>query len=148
MNRQTSPTLVYEWVSDLELLVSCQGVESPTDAEWDGYLACVAVMRKTEAGRSLVMTRGGRPSREQQARLMVVTDGVPARVAVISPAGALRFIVSILALVNPHIESFHPSQQAAAFEHIGLSPEHHDRVHRVVERLQKKLLRPVVLVAG
>jgi hypothetical protein len=148
MNRQANPTLVFEWVSDLEILISCQGVECPTDAEWDGYLACVAVSRAKEGGRSLVITQGGRPSRDQQARLIAVTEGIPARVAVISAAGALRFIVSILALVNPHIRSFHPSQQADAFEHIGLLPEHHDRVHRVIDRLQKRLLRSAVTVTG
>jgi hypothetical protein len=147
MNRHVSPRLVYEWASDLELLVSCQGVGSPTDEEWDGYLACVAIC-EAEGGRCLVLTAGGRPSREQQARLLATVKGHPTPVAVVSPAGALRFVVSIMALVNPHIQSFNPSQRAAAFAHIGLLPEQHERAERVIERLQKRLLRPLLVSAG
>jgi hypothetical protein len=149
MGRNVNPGLVYELASDLELLVSYQGVEMPTDEEWDGYLACVALSSKTaESPRGLVFTDGGRPSREQQLRLTAATDGRLARVAVVSRAGALRFIVSIMALANPHIKSFSPSQKAAAFAHLGLLPEQHDRVHRIAERLQRKLFRSSNIVAG
>ena len=145
MIQPTYPTLVFEWVTDLSLLISCQGVHHPTDAEWDDYLACIPPVATSDPIRVLVLTEGGRPTRAQQRRLEEVTKGSVSPVAVVSKAGALRFVVSVLSFANPNIQSFHPSHLAAAVAHIGLSPSHDERLQRVIDHLQRKLTRPLAI---
>jgi hypothetical protein len=113
---------------------------NPSEKEWDAYLATLEpTLGEPELLRSLVITGGAFPSRRQQARLVSVVDGRTPRVAVVSPAPILRFVVSMLALLNRNIRCFTPTQQQAAFAHLGLRPADHAIAQAAIERLRRRL---------
>jgi len=52
------PSLVFEFLTDLRLMVSYQLEKVPLDAEWDTYLAAI---KGANTPRSIVITEGGYP---------------------------------------------------------------------------------------
>jgi len=135
------PNLVFEVVPQLNTLVSCQNRGSPSDSEWDAWLALAKeTMRTTpKPHRALVMTEGGHPSRTQQGRLAAAMGGGRALTAVVSSAPTLRFVVSALTFTNRDIKCFAPSQMDAALCHLGLATADVPVVEAVTERLRKQL---------
>jgi hypothetical protein len=136
------PSLVFEFLTDLRLMVSYQLDKVPLDAEWDTYLAAI---KGANTPRSIVITEGGYPSQAQRERIIAVANGKQARVAVISPATTVRFGVSALALFNREIKGFSPKEYRAAFFHVGLAHTECASVVAAIERLRQKLksTRPV-----
>jgi polysaccharide pyruvyl transferase WcaK-like protein len=139
------PSLVFELLADLGLMVSYQLEKVPVDAEWDAY---IAALTGANAPRCIVITEGGYPSQAQRERLSVATHGKMTKVAVISPATTVRFGVSVLALVNRQIKSFSPNEFRAAFFHVGLAPMQCASVDAAVERLRQKLKSTRLALAG
>jgi hypothetical protein len=130
------PSLASEFLADLGLMISYQLGPVPLDAEWDAYLAAIT---RANFPRCIVITEGGYPSQAQRERLIVATKGKIVRVAVISPAITVRFVVSVLALVNREIKGFSAHESHAAFVHVGLSQMECASAEAAVERLRQKL---------
>ena len=84
----------------------------------------------------------------QQARLIALVKGRPHRVAVISSAVALRFVVSALALVNKAVKAFSPAEDAEAFAHVGVAASEWANVRAVIEGLRTKLDSTVRATSG
>jgi hypothetical protein len=136
------PNLVFEYQPHLYLMISYQLEIAATDAEWDGYLAAVAGPLQSGGLRTIVVSEGAHPSRSQQARMAALVRGRPSRVAVLSPASGMRFVVSVFALVNRNVKAYAPKEYEAAFTHVGLAPAEHAGVVKVIERLRERLDPP------
>jgi hypothetical protein len=134
------PQLDFEFLPSLDLMILYQTKRTPTDAEWDTYLAAIEGPSKTNLLRCLVITEGGHPTQAQRERMTGIVDSKRTRTAVISPATAVRFVVSVLALVNRDIKAFSPKEYHAACSHIGLARAEHANVEVVVGRLRRKLM--------
>jgi hypothetical protein len=130
------PSLAFEFLGDLRLMISYQLETVPVDAEWDAYLAAIT---RADLPRCIVITEGGYPSHAQRERIFVATKGKTAKVAVISPATPVRFGVSVLALANREVKSFSPREYGAAFSHVGLAHTECASVEGAIERLRQKL---------
>jgi hypothetical protein len=132
--------LVFEYLADLQLMVLYQGVTQASDRDWDAYLE---VMRQAfQSGgmaRSLVVTEGAYPTRSQQSRMTAIVGSRVPRVAVISSSTPLRFVVSILALLNRNVSCFDPSQREAAFRHLLLNPSEQALAQATIERLRRSM---------
>jgi hypothetical protein len=133
------PSLEFEFLAGLHLMILHQLEKSATDAEWDTYLAALAGPSKANRLRCIVITDGASPTRAQRERMVATVEGKPTRVAVISPATAVRFVVSVLALVNRDIRSFSPKEYDAAFSHVGLAPTEYASVKVAIERVHQRL---------
>ena len=133
------PSLDFEFLGGLHLMVLYQLQKTPTDVEWDAYLAALAGPSKANQLRCIVITEGAAPTRAQRERMIATVEGKPTRVAVISPATSVRFVVSVLALVNRDIRSFSPREFDAAFSHVGLAPTEHASVKVAIDRLHQRL---------
>jgi len=134
------PQLDFEFLPGLDLMILYQTEGTPTDAEWDTYLAAIKGPSKANLLRCLVITEGGHPTQAQRERMTRIVDSKRTRVAVISPAATVRFVVSVLALVNRDIKAFSPKEYHAACSHIGLARVEHESVEVVVGRLRQKLM--------
>jgi len=143
----SSPTLVFEFLPELCLMVSHQLETAATDAEWDDYVAAMAGPARSGRFRSIVSTEGAHPSRAQQARMAALVKGQPGRVAVLSSAGGVRFAVSLFALINRDVKSYSPKEYEAAFIHLDLPLLERTGVAAVIERLREKLAPPEIVTA-
>ena len=139
MESKHAPTQDFEFLAELELLVLYQTDKTPLDDEWDTYLAALEDAGKSGRFRSIVVTDGGYPSRAQRARMMSKTRERPTRVAVISSAASVRFVVSAIALINPNIKAYSAKEYPAAFEHLQLSPAEGAVALASIEKLARKL---------
>jgi hypothetical protein len=136
------PNLVFEYQPHLYLMISHQLEIAATDAEWDGYLAAMVGPLQSAHFRSIVVSEGAHPTRMQQEGMTSLMRAKPARVAVLSSASGVRFVVSMLALMNRNVKAFAPEEYEAAFTHVGLAPAEHDGVAGVIERLRERLDPP------
>lgn len=134
------PNLVFEIVGDLRLAVMCQGTENPTDAEWNTYLDALGpLLALAEGYRVLVVTEGGRPSQSQHARLRERMAGAKPHVAILTSAAGVRFVASVLALVNANLRCYAPDQRSAALASLGLTENEVALVDALVKRLGLQL---------
>jgi hypothetical protein len=136
------PNMVFTFLPDLHLLVSYQLKTTATDAEWDGYLATMARALRSARFRSLVVTEGAHPTRAQQALMTALVKGKPSRVAVLSSASGVRFVVSVFALLNRNVKAYSPKDYESAFSHLDLAPVERKGVVVVIDRLREKLEPP------
>jgi hypothetical protein len=136
------PTMVFTYLPNLYLLISYQLETAATDAEWAGYLAAMAAALRSGQFRSLVVTEGAHPTREQQAQITALAKGKPGRVAVLSSASGVRFAVSVFALVNRDVKAYSPKEYEAAFSHLDLAPVERPGVLGIIERLRERLDPP------
>lgn len=149
MNESSTRNLVFETIESLRLIVSCQSRQAPADVEWDAWLAAVKTLARTQGEfRLLVLTDGGRPTREQRDRLAQAKqltekkDGrsqSEPRTALVSSAAGERFVVSALVFMNPAIRCFAPSDIQEAYEHVGLSRPEWPLADAAVARLRTEL---------
>jgi hypothetical protein len=139
MVARSAPGQAFELLPALHLMILYMLETASSDEEWDAYLAAMVGPSKGERFRCIVVTDGGFPTRAQQARLIAVMSGKQVRVAVISPAIALRFVVSALLLVNRGIKAYSPKESGAAFSHIGLAPGEWASAKMAIERLRRRL---------
>jgi hypothetical protein len=138
--REARPTFAFEVVSDLELLVSYQGPQNPTDEEWAAYVEVLARLHQAPNGyRYFTISEGGHPSGAQQARVKAAVNGFNPAVAIVSSSIAIRFVGSVLALVNRKVQVFPPHELAEAYRHIGLPPGAVPRLEAIVGRLRSQL---------
>lgn len=143
----TLPSLVFEYQKNLNLMVLVQGTTAPTDQEWDDHVRAVMSAPTDPPFRVLVVSRGAHPSRAQQQRLIAQVRKRKTKVAVVTSAIGVRFVVSILTLMNPHMRSFQPEERGAALLYLGLTPEQAEQVSLVVDRLATQITLPSPLVA-
>jgi hypothetical protein len=134
-----APGQGFEFLAKFELMVLYQLDKAPLDEEWDAYLGALAEAMKTQHFRAIVITEGGYPSRAQRSRMMVLVKDKPTRVAVISGAATVRFVVSAIALINPHIRAYSTKEYELAFVHLGLARAEGVVVKVAIEQLARKL---------
>jgi len=140
------PHLAFEVLADLRLLVSSQSEENPTDAEWDAWLLAADTLGELPGRfRLLVLTEGGRPTREQLGRLSARKRAAEEKLgkkqseplaALVTSSTATRFIVSALTFVNPAIRCFAPTSLAEAYTHLGLTDPERKSAAAAIERLR------------
>jgi hypothetical protein len=143
----TSPGLVFELMHDLDLMVLCEGTNTPTDADCEAYVNALESSSAERPLRILVVTDGGTPTRSQQPGLLAFHRRRLPKCAVVTSATNIRFVASIFTLANPNVRMFLPSQRDSAHMHLGLKPADADAVWAVVDRLHDKLYVPAPLVA-
>jgi hypothetical protein len=138
--RGERPSFVFEVVRDLELLVSYQGPENPRDEEWDNYVQVLARLHQTPNGyRYFTISEGGHPSGAQQARVKAITNGLTPAVAIVSSSIAIRFVGSVLALVNRKVQVYRPDELDEAYRHIGVAERDVARLESIVGRLRAQV---------
>jgi hypothetical protein len=138
--RAVRPSFAFEVVEELELLVSYQGPRNPGDEEWEKYVDVLARLHQVPSGyRYFTISEGGHPSGAQQARVKAVVNGLNPAVAIVSSSIAIRFVGSVLALVNRKVQCFPPDELAAAYEHLGVAPRDIPRLQGVVSRLRTQV---------
>jgi hypothetical protein len=138
--RALRPSFAFEVVRDLELLVSYQGPRNPSDEEWESYIEVLARLHQVPNGyRYFTISEGGHPSGSQQARVKAVVNGLNPAVAIVSGSIAIRFVGSVLALVNRKVQCFRPDELDEAYAHIGLAPADVPRLEAVVGRLRAQV---------
>jgi len=132
--------LEFEYLAELHLMVLIQGLTPASDSEWNAYLDELRqAFRSGGLARSLVVTDGAYPTRSQQNRMTSIVESRAPRVAVVSSSTPLRFVVSILALLNRNVSCFEPTQRGAAFLHLLLSPSEQALAESTIERLRRMM---------
>lgn len=138
--RPDQPSFAFEVNQTLELLVSYQGSRNPSDAEWREYVEVLARLHRTPTNyRYFTISEGGHPSSAQQAKVKAAVNGRTPAVAIVSSSIAIRFVGSVLALVNPKVQCFRPDQLGRAYAHIALAPRDVPRLEAIVAKLRARL---------
>jgi hypothetical protein len=129
----------FEFLPALHLMILVQLESSPRDAEWDAYLAAIAEPLRRNLLRSVVITDGAAPTPAQQGRMQALMKGQLVRVAVVSPSAGVRFVVSVLALLNRGIKSYSPRDYDGAFAHVRLAAAECPVVTAAIDRVRRRL---------
>jgi hypothetical protein len=138
--RAVQPSFAFEVVPELELLVSYQGPENPTDEEWNAYIEVLARLHQAPNGyRYLTFSEGGHPSGAQQARVKAAVNGRTPAVAIVSSSIAIRFVGSVLALINRKVLCFRPDQVERAYAHVAIRESDVPHVESIVARLRARV---------
>ena len=104
------------------LMILRESNDTPTDPDWDAFLAELRVQRPNfKAMRIIVFTDGGGPTSAQRKRLAEALGGSSVQVAVVTDRTAVRFIVSSIALLNKSISTFSVKETTKAYEWLKLS---------------------------
>lgn len=142
--QRRGPSFAFAVLPDLEVLLSYQGPRDPSDEEWARYLTVLDRLHRTPNDyRYLTVSAGGLPSASQQSKVKAVTHGRSPAVAIVSSSIAIRFVVSVLALVNPKVQCFRPDQLDKAYQHLNLAAAAVPRVEATLERLKAEVTRSV-----
>lgn len=130
--------MVFEAVA--RTLVIVHNKDFPSDAEWDAYLEALrGHLLEWDDRRSLVVTEGGAPSRNQRSRMAALVKDSVATTAVVSGASAVRATVGALNLNNPAIRAFAPDDLDGALEHLGLRESERKDILAVLPSLQRRV---------
>ena len=114
-------------------MVVYMGENDATDAEWEPYLETLKRLAGSKGVRIFSYTEGGRPTREQQQRLLELElDVWP--IAVVSRSTATRFSVSVFALETPAIRLFAPEQFDEACAYLNCSAHEVALIQDVLDR--------------
>jgi hypothetical protein len=136
---ESPPSQAFEFLPELDLVVLYR-TGPPSDAEWDAYVAAITDPSRATLPRCIVITEGGYPTHAQQARRVALARGRPSpRIAVISPAIAIGFVVSAFALNFKGMKTYSPAEHGEAFAHVDLAPLEWPGVEVVIERLRLTL---------
>ena len=81
------------------------------------------------------MTEGGAPTAQQRAELKTVMAGRSVRSAVVSDCIKVRFIVAMIALINPEHHCFSNSERAKAYEFLGLTQAEQAHAESTIRQL-------------
>jgi len=120
------------------LLLLRENAETPSDAEWDETLKLLTEdPEELPLVKVLVVTDGGGPTTDQRKKLDRALGGAPVRIAVVSESAKVRFIVSSVALLASHIQSFRISEISGAFAHLSLSREERRLAERNIREMSE-----------
>lgn len=129
------------WHAEGRICVVVHGVDEPTDAEWDTYLAQVRKLPRVRELRVLIRSWGGGPTSVQRQRLQRQVGDHPPPVAIVAaPGAAMRGIGTALRWFNGHVEVFEESQMEAACAHLGLSEFECAAAGMCLARLERELM--------
>ena len=137
MGKTGAACLEFEWVPDANLLVAYHANGSVEDDLWDDYVHAIHSNLGPNL-RCLVWNEGGRPTSDQQRRLVAATEGAKVPVAVVSSSIAVRFVVSALALANRHVRYFSVDQVNAALVYLCKDATQRVAAVAAVERVRKR----------
>lgn len=137
------PTLTFEFVPELRLIISCTGARPVGDSEWNLYLNVLGShLDGSSELKALVISDGAVPSQAQRTRLFAATKQHSPLVAVVTESTAVHFVLSVMALVHRDLRSFIPGQIGAALKYLGIPQQEHERVRGIVARLRVDLENP------
>lgn len=108
---------------------------TPSDAEWEAYVAAVKTEPDPSKFVTLVCTDGGSPTNAQRAALNLALGYVSTPTAVVSSSSVVRGVVSALNFFNRQIRSFAPAELGRAFAHLGVAGERQERALAELKRL-------------
>ena len=133
-------TIAFEYLPEPRCLVLYQTAEPPSDAEWDAHLEKLRAVQAANADFCVfVWTDGGRPTPPQQARLAELTRRTVWKTAVVSPALAVRFVVSSLSLTKVNVRYFAPDELNEAYAHLELDEVSQRAIEQTIERFRLDL---------
>ena len=120
------------------LLLCVHNEKSPTDADWELYLSALRAERANWARlRILVITGGGGPDAKQRKRLAEALAGEAVPAAVVSESIKIRFIGSMVALLNPKMSTFSRSELEQAFASLSLSADERQQAIKNLREMEK-----------
>lgn len=137
------PTVTFEFVPELRLMIVCSGQRPVGDSEWDVYLSALGShLDGSSRLKTLVVSDGAVPSQSQRTRLFAQTKQHSPLVAVLTESTAAHFVLSVMALIHRDLRSFIPAEFDAALSYLGISQAEHERVRGIVARLRIDLEDP------
>lgn len=152
---QTTPTLVFETLSEIGLLIAYHCPEDPTDAEWDEWLSATdALCVSNEYARLLVLSEGGHPNGAQLARLETSKRRREQAsnkwrseplTAIVSESASMRFVISAVTFLNPRVRCYSPLKRSSAYAYLGIGPAEAKIVDAAVARLRVEIRTPAAL---
>jgi hypothetical protein len=116
-------------------------VESPTDREWDQYLADIGV-QLPGVDAIFSTTAGGGPNAEQRARSVAFwkAQSKQPRIAVLTPSRLVVRMVGALRWFMPsQIKAFNDWDVDSAYGYLGLGPTQRTAVGAAVDSLRIRL---------
>lgn len=135
-----SRTLAYKFFKQ-HILILVHSKDSPSDAEWVGYLQDAKQWRDKIEG-FLVVTEGGGPNKPQRSQM---NDALEAgkrggKTAVVTLSRIARGIVAALSLVNPGIKAFSTVHIPAALDYLGVPKSDHELLISELKQLKNELI--------
>ena len=123
-------TVAYR-VIDREIVVLVGTTGQPDAATWDAYCNAVATL-PTETPRVVIFTDGGRPTREQLARIEEAVGHRYSRTVLVTPSVAARIIGSMINAVSKKMNGgfYSPDEIIEALASLGITDS--DQLGRIL----------------
>lgn len=123
--------------------------QTPSDEDWRSWVEFnfKNVVEKTPVGRYLIVSEGGAPTSAQRKMLHesmaapLSKDPTSIRTAVVTPSTFVRGVVTAMSWLDPIFRAFSPQDIASAYKYLGIPPDYHPDVERMIASLKAELQR-------
>jgi hypothetical protein len=133
-------TLLWKVVGSV--MVVRENKETPSDMEWDAFIAATTEYRKrVDMLRVLIITDGGGPNGNQRSKIKDAIGDKQFKSAVVSDAIKIRFIASAIMLISKNHASFTTREASGAYTHLALTADERRKVDECVVQLDAELKR-------
>lgn len=113
---------------------------TPSDVEWNVYVAALAAIAKRDGRiRVVVFPLAGAPTPKQRKHLASQLYELPQRASVITASIIARGVTTVLRWLGADIQAFAPSDRERAFEFIELTPDEAEWVDERERALRARL---------
>ena|SRR6188768_3912737 len=122
------------------VLVVTETEDSPSDGEWNAFIADTMQYRKrVNEMRVLIITDGGGPNSSQRVLIKTAIAGKPFRSAVVSDSIKLRFIAAAIMLISKNHASFTTPEWRRAYDHLSLNAEERRGIDVALREMRAQL---------
>jgi hypothetical protein len=135
-------SLGFELLPEELCIVFYKGVGDAPAERWNGYVDLISAMAHHGSRlRFLVQNDDGQVPTAVQTRASDLMRGHTPRVAMLSSATSMRFIVSAVVMWNPQIRLFAPSELDAALAHLNADAKERSAFRAALDRVRTNVGR-------
>ena len=130
------------WSFDERLHIIVHSEATPTEREWDVYLAEFPAGDKLVEYKVIVYSLGGGPNGAQRSRLVHQLRGGAPRAALVTSSSLMRGIGTAVSWFIRSLKVFSLKDRAAAFRYLDLSSDEVEKANATIDRFVRELASP------
>lgn len=127
------------WSNEASLAITVHTAMSPTNHEWDAYLADIRGLGPLRDRKVVVVSFGGGPNGAQRRRLIDQLSGQSTRTVIFTDNAVMRGIGIAVSWFNRSLRVFGMEDRNKGYSYLGLSDDEVQKADATIQRLSEAL---------